>query len=174
MDLPESEPAGVTSAKAAGDKLGAGRYTLIRVLGQGGMGVVWLAHDARLNEDVAVKLLPPNVRHDAAALDDLRRETARSHKLTHTNIIRLHDFVEPPGEEPFISMELVDGKNLTSIRLEHEARVLPWVFLAPLVKQLCEALEYAHEEKVIHRDLKPANLMLDLKGRLKLADFGIA
>ncbi len=153
--------------------VGNGRFTLVRLIGRGGMGVVWLARDESLREDVALKFLPNEIRFDAVALDDLRRETARSRKLTHPNIIRIHDLFKDE-REAFISMEYVDGPNLSDLRLEQPERVFAWKYLEPLVKQLCEALDYAHSEKVIHRDLKPANMMLDSRGRLKLSDFGIA
>ena len=164
-----------TSAIAGpGRQAGAGRFTLERLLGQGAMGTVWLAEDARLKEKVALKFVPPAVRHDQAALDGLRREAQRSHRLAHPNIIRIHDFNEPPGEEPFISMEFVEGKTLSELRWSEPQKCLSWEKLLPLVKHLCDALVYAHGEGVVHRDLKPANLMLDAKGRLKLADFGLA
>jgi serine/threonine protein kinase len=161
------------AALAAGSQVGGGRFTLLRLLGQGGMGVVWLARDEHLREEVALKFLPPEIRHDAVALDDLRRETLRSRKLTNPHIIRIHDFFKSE-QEAFISMEYVGGSNLSELRLQQDDRVLKWNFLEPLVKQLCEALEYAHGENIVHRDLKPANMMLDDRGRLKLADFGIA
>ena len=161
------------AALSAGSRVGSGRFTLLRVLGRGGMGVVWLARDEQLREGVALKFLPPEIRHDAAALDDLRRETSRSRKLTHTNIIRIHDLFQSE-KEAFISMEYVDGPNLTELRLEQPQRLLQWSFLEPLIKELCLALDYAHSEHIVHRDLKPANMMLDVRGRLKLADFGIA
>ena len=155
-------------------QVGGCRFTLIKPLGRGGMGEVWLAQDVRLNEPVALKFLPPEVRADPAALDDLRRETARSHRLTHPNIVRIHDLHEESGGLAFIAMEYVDGPTLAGLRLEQPGRVLSWEFLCPIVQQLCAALDYAHGERVIHRDLKPANVMVDGKGRLKLADFGIA
>ncbi|MEO6033956.1 MAG: protein kinase, partial [Verrucomicrobiota bacterium] len=152
--------------------VGGGRYSLFQSLGQGGMGTVWLARDERLGQMVALKFV--QLQSNPMVLDDLRRETARSLKLTHPNIIRIFDFYEAPGEVAFISMEHVDGANLHSIRAQHANQVFTWAFLKPIIKQLCEALEYAHGENVIHRDLKPSNMMLDAKGRLKLADFGIA
>jgi formylglycine-generating enzyme required for sulfatase activity len=158
----------------SGDKVGPGRFTLIKELGRGGMGVVWLAQDTSLGEQVALKFLPPEVCHDPVALNDLRRETVRSHRLTHPNIIRLHDFHQQPDGVAFISMEYVDGPTLSAWRLQQPAQVCAWEQLAPLMEQLCTALEYAHGEGVIHRDLKPANVMLDSRGRVKLADFGIA
>ena len=157
-----------------GQRVGNGRFVLVRALGRGGMGEVWLAQDQRLGEPVALKFLPPEVRADTSALDDLRRETAKSHKLTHPNIVRIHDFHEPEGEAAFISMEYVEGWTLTAVRVEQPSRVLSWEYLRPLVQQLCAALDYAHGERVIHRDLKPGNVMVDSRGRLKLADFGIA
>src|SRR5208282_4611557 len=156
-----SEP----GALQAGQKIGGGRFILIQRLGRGGMGEVWLAQDERLHERVALKFLPPEVEADAGALDDLRRETARSHKLTHPNTVRLHDFQEPSGEAAFISMEYVDGPTLAGLRVAQASRVLSWDYLRPLVRQLCAALDYAHGENVIHRDLKPANVMADGKGR---------
>jgi Protein kinase domain/Concanavalin A-like lectin/glucanases superfamily/Domain of Unknown Function (DUF1080) len=170
------EPQGGNSPFAlnAGQRVGAGRFRLMRQLGRGGMGVVWLAFDERLQEAVALKFLPPEVAADAMALDDLRRETRKSRRLTHPNIIRIHDLYEAPDEPAFISMEYVEGSNLTALRLENEQRCFTWAVVAPLALQLCQALEYAHGEKVVHRDLKPANVMLDGDGRLKLADFGIA
>src|SRR6185369_3688070 len=141
------------AALSPGFLVGGGRFTLMRLLGRGGMGVVWLARDEQLHEDVALKFLPPEIRHDAVALDDLRRETARSRKLTHSNIIRIHDFYRSE-HEAFISMEYVDGPNMSDLRLEQPNRVFTWTYLEPLVKQLCEALDYAHGEKIVHRDLK--------------------
>ena len=157
----------------AGARVGGGRFTLLRLLGRGGNGVVWLARDEHLSESVALKFLPPEIRHDAVALDDLRRETSRSRKLTHPHIIRIHDLYKT-DHEAFISMEYVDGLNLSELRLQQPDRVLTWGFLEPLVKELCLALDYAHGERIVHRDLKPANMMVDARGRLKLADFGIA
>jgi Protein kinase domain len=157
-----------------GQKVGSERFALIRELGRGGMGEVWLAQDERLQEPVALKFLPPELRADPVALDDLRRETARSHRLTHANIVRIHDLHEEAGGPAFIAMEYVAGPNLAALRLEQPGRVISWDFLKPLIQQLCPALDYAHSEKVIHRDLKPGNIMVDGKGRLKLADFGIA
>lgn len=157
-----------------GQSFAQGRFVLVQLLGQGGMGEVWLARDERLNESVALKFLPPEIRGDPAALDDLRRETSRSRKLTHPNIIRIHDLHEEGDGTAFIAMEYVDGPTLAGLRVEQPARVLEWDYLRPLVEQLCAALDYAHGEKVVHRDLKPANVMVDRKGRLKLADFGIA
>ncbi|MGA3180171.1 MAG: protein kinase [Verrucomicrobiota bacterium] len=158
----------------AGLSVGSGRYLLKKFLGQGGMGIVWLAQDSRLGEEVALKFLPGELRLDFSSLEDLRQETLKSHKLAHPNIIRIHDLVEVAGENPFISMEFVDGPTLSRHRVQSAARILEWEGLSDLVRQLCEALEYAHNEKVIHRDLKPANLMLDSRQRIKLADFGIA
>lgn len=152
--------------------VGNGRYSLSQSLGQGGMGTVWLAKDERLGQMVALKFV--QLQSNPLVLDDLRRETARSLRLTHPNIIRIYDFYEAPGEVAFISMEYVDGANLFSLRSEQPNHVFSWTYLKPIIKQMCEALEYAHGENVIHRDLKPSNMMLDAKGRLKLADFGIA
>jgi serine/threonine protein kinase len=173
---PNSNNAPMDAALAhleSGFLVGNGRFTLIRLIGRGGMGVVWLARDESLREDVALKFLPPEIRFDAVALDDLRRETARARKLTHPNIIRIHDLYKD-DREAFISMEFVDGPNLGDLRLGREQQVFEWEFLRPLIRQLCEGLDYAHSEKVVHRDLKPANMMLDSRGRLKLSDFGIA
>jgi hypothetical protein len=157
-----------------GQMVGPGRFTLIKELGRGGMGVVWLAQDTNLDEQVALKFLPSEVATDPVAVNDLRRETVRSHRLSHPNIIRIHDCHHQPDGVAFISMEYVDGQTLSGCRLQKPKQVLAWAALAPLVKQLCTALEYAHAEGVIHRDLKPANVMLDGRGRVKLADFGIA
>ena len=157
-----------------GQSFAQGRFVLVQRLGRGGMGEVWLARDERLQEQVALKFLPPEIRGDPVGLDDLRRETARSHKLSHPNIVRIHDLHEEPDGTAFIVMEYIDGPTLAALRLQKPSRVLSWDYLRPLVEQLCAALDYAHGEKVIHRDLKPANMMVDSRGRLKLADFGIA
>lgn len=157
-----------------GQQVSRGRFKLVRLLGQGGMGVVWLAEDTRLGVPVALKFLPSVVSNDPAALDLLRAETRRCLALSHPHIVRIHDFHEAPGEEVFFSMEFVDGPTLNALRMQQTARVLRWDFLAPLVRQLCDSLDYAHSEKVVHRDLKPSNLILDSKGRLKLSDFGVS
>ncbi len=163
-----------TGGFVPGGTMGQGRYVLERELGQGGMGVVWLALDTELNERVALKFIPPAIRRDANALDELRRETQKSRKLTHPNIVRIHDFCRFEGEVPFICMEFVEGTTLSSMKVEQPNRVFDWDYLKPLVTQLCMALDYAHSEGVVHRDLKPANMMVDARGRLKLADFGLA
>jgi len=164
----------VTQWEFSGGQKVFGRYTLVKILGQGGMGVVWLARDEELEREVALKFLPDPIVHDRALLNDLKNETRRSLELTHKNIVRIYDFVH--GERAAcISMEYVDGETLSNLRAEKERKVFEPDELAPWTSQLCDALDYAHNHaRIIHRDLKPANLMVNKKGDLKVTDFGIA
>ncbi|MFN2508540.1 MAG: protein kinase [Chthoniobacterales bacterium] len=151
-----------------------GRYTLQKILGRGGMGVVWLARDEELERDVALKFLPDLVVLDKALLSDLKRETRRSLELTHKNIVRIYDFVHSENSA-CISMEYIDGETLSNLRAEKEQNVFQPEEIAGWTSQLCGALNYAHQDaRVIHRDLKPANLMVNQRGDLKVSDFGIA
>lgn len=152
----------------------AGRFELLKHIGAGGIGTVWLAQDERLNERVALKFLSVEFRKDPMGLSNLRKETQKSRKLSHPNILRIHDLYESPDEPAFISMEFVEGMDLAHSLRQQPNCIFSWEFLQPIVKQLCEALDYAHSEGVVHRDLKPSNMILDAKGKLKLADFGLA
>src|ERR1700736_5638613 len=150
------------------------RYTLKRILGRGGMGVVWLARDDVLERDVALKFLPELVIFDRAMLNELKRETNRSLELTHKNVERIYDFVHNENSA-CISREYIDGDTLSNMRADRPTKVFECWELGNWTKQLCEALDYAHNHAhVVHRDLKPANLMVTQGGDLKVADFGIA
>ncbi|MBC8325750.1 MAG: protein kinase [Verrucomicrobia subdivision 3 bacterium] len=163
-----------TSVQAKVDEVLARRYRLIRPIGRGGRGEVWLARDEELSEEIALKRLPPEMANDAVAISDLRREVQKSRHLSHNNIIRIHDLVQPPGEPAFVTLEFINGQDLATMRLSQPGNCFKWETLRPLMSQLCDALEYAHQNKIVHRDLKPANMMVDAEGNLKLADFGIA
>ena len=163
-----------TARDAAGGQVVFGRYTLIKVLGRGGMGIVWLARDQELERDVALKFLPDLMIQDRAVFDQLKRETKRCLELTHPHIVRIHDFVHDE-RSGCISMEYVDGETLSNLRAEKEQKVFEPDEIAGWVTQFCDALDYAHNRaRVIHRDLKPANLMVNKRCDLKVADFGIA
>ena len=163
-----------TALDAAGGQIVFGRYKLVKVLGRGGMGIVWLARDQELERDVALKFLPDLMIQDRAAFDQLRRETKRCLELTHPHIVRIHDFVHDE-RSGCISMEYIDGETLSNLRAEKEQRVFEPDEIATWISQLCDALDYAHNHaKVIHCDLKPANLMVNQRGDLKITDFGIA
>jgi serine/threonine protein kinase/predicted Zn-dependent protease len=150
-----------------------GRYKLIKVLGRGGMGIVWLARDEELDRHVALKFLPDLIR-DRSLLNSLKRETKRCLELTHPHIVRIHDFIQNE-RSGCISMEYVDGETLSNLRAEKKPDVFEPQEIAGWISQLCDALDYAHNRaRVIHRDLKPANLMVNQGGDLKITDFGIA
>src|SRR6266404_4377650 len=177
MDVTDQRSGDVANATlrefTSGQKL-FGRYTLVKTLGRGGMGIVWLAHDEELERDVALKFLPDLIIHDAAVLSDLKRETRRCLELTHKNIVRIHDFVHDE-RLGCISMEYIDGDTLSSLRCDKERKVFEPAELTDWMSQLCDALDYAHNyAHIIHRDLKPANLMVNQRGELKVSDFGIA
>ncbi len=164
----------VTQREFVGGQRLFGRYTLIKILGRGGMGIVWLAHDEELERDVALKFLPDLIIHDAAVLSDLKRETRRCLELTHKNIVRIYDFVHDE-RSGCISMEYIDGDTLSNLRCDKERKVFEAAELTDWMSQLCDALDYAHNyAHIIHRDLKPANLMVNQRGELKVSDFGIA
>ncbi|CAN5900780.1 hypothetical protein BH11VER1_BH11VER1_11360 [soil metagenome] len=150
------------------------RFILKKLLGRGGMGVVWMAKDERLNRDVALKFAPEVVRYDEVAVDELKEETLKGLNLAHPNIVKTYDFLLDE-EHAAISMEFIDGDTLGSLRLQQPGKIFEPNQIAKWVIQLLDALEYAHNTgKVIHRDLKPANLMIDREGTLRVTDFGIA
>jgi serine/threonine protein kinase/Tfp pilus assembly protein PilF len=166
--------AAATSREFAHGEKVFGRYKLVKVLGRGGMGIVWLAHDEELERHVALKFLPDLMIQDRSLLDQLKHETKRCLELTHPHIVRIHDFVHDE-RSGCISMEYVDGETLSNLRAEKEQKVFEPHEIAGWITQLCEALDYAHNHaKVIHRDLKPANLMVNQRGELKITDLGIA
>ncbi len=167
---PDSAP--TARGLSAGDRV-FHRFRLLRQLGRGGMGVVWLARDETLEADVALKFLPDAVRWDVAALAALRRETRRSRELTHPHIVRIHDLHEAEGAAA-ISMEYMAGGSLHQLRGARNPPVLACAEIAAWLPGLCAALDHAHAQQVVHRDLKPANLLVGADGTVKVSDFGIA
>jgi formylglycine-generating enzyme required for sulfatase activity len=150
------------------------RYRLKMLVGKGAMGLVWRAEDLELNLDIALKFLAEEFLFDAGAIADLKRETRRGMALAHPNIVRIYGFFHAENYAA-IAMEYVEGNTLATLQAaRHEPRfevgeISEWV------RQLCSALDYAHNDaRVVHRDLKPGNLMVDDRGRMKIADFGIA
>jgi hypothetical protein len=150
------------------------RYTLQKVLGRGGMSVVWLALDDRLERLVALKLLPESACFDPAACEDLKRETQKSFPLTHANIVRIFDFIADQGMAA-IPMEYVDGVPLSYARTQKRSNCFGVPEVVRWITSLCDALAYAHESVgLTHRGLRPANMMLNSRAHLKITDFGIA
>ncbi|MEO8670509.1 MAG: protein kinase [Tahibacter sp.] len=155
---------------AAGSVLGE-RYRVLSILGAGGMGVVYKAHDLELDDVVALKMLKPGALLDAEQLDRLKSEIKLARRITHPNVLRTFDFGEVNGL-PYISMEYVRG--LTLRYLLREAKRVPYSAGLRIARQLAAGLVAAHEVGVLHRDIKPENLILEANGNAKLMDFGIA
>jgi len=140
------------------------------LLGKGAMGAVYKARQKGLNRVVAIKILPPEIGRDASFAQRFSREAQALARLSHSNIVAVHDIGLSGGLYYFI-MEYVDGVNLRqAIR---SGAMTPQQALA-IVPQICDALQYAHDEGVVHRDIKPENILIDKKGRVKIADFGLA
>jgi len=156
----------------------AGRYRIAGLLGRGGMGEVYRADDLKLGQPVALKFLPAEVETDADRLERFLTEVRVSLRVTHPNVCRVFDIGvldAPAGQgspRHFLSMEYVDGEDLASL-LRRIGR-LPEDKAIEIARQLCAGLTAAHDEGVLHRDLKPANIMIDGRGRAKIADFGLA
>ncbi len=143
---------------------------ILELLAKGGMGAVYKGRQRTLDRLVAVKILPPDIGHDVAFADRFAREARALAKLSHPNIVGVHDFGQANGLFYFV-MEYVDGANLR--HLLRERKFTPKDALA-IVPQMCDALQFAHDEGVVHRDIKPENILIDKKGRVKIADFGLA
>jgi hypothetical protein len=149
----------------------AGRYKVVALLGRGGMGEVYRARDLVVDQDVAIKFLPPRLAMRPGYLERFVHEVRLARQVSHPHVCRVHDIGEADGRS-FISMEYIDGEDLASLlrrigRLDHEKAL-------ELAHQLCAGLAALHERGMIHRDLKPSNVMLDGNGRIRLADFGLA
>lgn len=143
---------------------------ILECIGRGGMGVVYKARQKTLNRLVALKLLAPEQKKDAAFAERFAHEARALAALNHPNIVTVYDFGETGGFF-YLLMEFVDGVNLRqAMRGSH---LTPEQALT-IVPPICEALQYAHEHGIVHRDIKPENLLLDKAGRVKIADFGIA
>jgi tRNA A-37 threonylcarbamoyl transferase component Bud32 len=143
---------------------------ILELVGQGGMGAVYKARQTKLDRLVAVKVLPPEVARDPAFAERFTREARSLARLNHPHIVSIFDFGESEGLYSF-TMEFVDGKSVRELLQAGELTVAEALRIVP---QVCEALQYAHDEGVVHRDIKPENILLDRKGRVKIADFGLA
>jgi serine/threonine protein kinase len=147
------------------------RYEIVRLLGQGGMGAVYQAHDKELDRQVAIKVIRADMAANPEILRRFKQELILARQITHKNVIRIFDLGQADGIK-FITMEYIEGENLQSV-LRRKKKLEP-TEAASILAQVCRALEAAHNEGVIHRDLKPQNIMLDKTGRAYVMDFGIA
>jgi serine/threonine protein kinase/signal peptidase I len=143
---------------------------ILEFIGQGGMGAVYKTRQKQLDRIVALKILPPQAASGAAFAERFTREARALARLNHPHIVTLYEFGQADGLFYFL-MEFVDGVNLR--QLLNASRMAPREALA-IVPQICEALQFAHDTGIVHRDIKPENILLDKKGHVKIADFGVA
>ncbi len=148
-----------------------GRYRIERLLGKGGMGAVFLAHDLTLERDVAIKLLPPDVAQDDQIVRRFQQEAKTAAKLDHPNIIPIYR-VESEGGLNYFVMKYVSGTSLEDLLERKEQLSVPEI--QRILWEAACALGHAHQRGVVHRDVKPANIMFDQDGRAMLTDFGIS
>jgi len=147
------------------------RYRVLRHLGEGGMGAVYLVHDSELNRDVALKLIRPSLAGDPRLLERFKREIQLSSEITHPNVLRVYDLGEA-DDLRFLTMQFVCGEDLAAI-IRREGK-LPLERLVGIFRQICLGLAAAHDGGVLHRDLKPQNIMVGAGGHVYLMDFGLA
>jgi tetratricopeptide (TPR) repeat protein len=147
------------------------RFEILQLLGEGGMGAVYKAHDRELERDVALKLIRTELARNPEILQRFKQELILARQVTHRNVIRIFDLGQADGHK-YITMEYLEGLDLRAV-LRDKGK-LPPEEAAKIILQICRALEAAHAEGVIHRDLKPQNIMLDANGRAYVMDFGIA
>lgn len=143
---------------------------ILEMIGQGGMGFVYKARQPKLERLVALKILPQSLATDPTFAERFTREARMLARLNYPNIVTIHDFGQVNGFF-YLLMEFVDGVNLRQAM--RVGRFTPQQALA-VVPRICDALQFAHNEGILHRDIKPENILLDSKGRVKIADFGIA
>lgn len=143
---------------------------ILELIGKGGMGAVYKARQPKLNRIVALKILPPTISNQPAFAQRFEREAQALAQLNHPGIVTLYEFGESNGQFYFL-MEFVDGVNLR--QLLHAGRISAREALG-IVPQICDALQFAHDQGIVHRDIKPENILLDRRGRVKVADFGLA
>ncbi len=143
---------------------------ILGFIGKGGMGAVYQARQPALDRLVALKILPPQAAGGPGFAERFNREARALARLNHPNIVGVYEFGQVSGQ-PFFIMEFVDGLNLR--QLEQAGKLSPREALQ-IVPQICEALQFAHDEGIVHRDIKPENILMDKRGRVKIADFGIA
>jgi serine/threonine-protein kinase len=176
LDRPAWQAIGMPEAPSvegrfrAGDVL-AGRYRIVAPLGCGGMGEVYCAIDLVLEQKVALKFLPAILAQDPGALNRLYNEVRLARQVGHPNVCRVYDVVEAQGFR-FLTMEHIDGEDLRSLLLRI-GRVAPEK-ASEIARRLCAGVAAAHDRGVLHRDLKPANIMIDARGNVRIADFGLA
>ena len=146
-------------------------YRIIEKLGEGGMGVVYKAHDTHLDRPVALKFLPPHLTSNAEAKERFMHEAKAASALQHTNICVIHDFDNTPEGQLFIAMEYLQGKTLKE---KLEDGPLGTEEAVGIALQVARGLTRAHEHGIVHRDIKPANIIVTSEGLAKIVDFGLA
>jgi eukaryotic-like serine/threonine-protein kinase len=171
-NMPTAGPWAALGVAGDADQVDFGpRYRIDRLLGQGGMGAVYKAWDKALDRPVALKLIRPGLALDAAVEQRFKQELLLASKISHKNILRIHDLGEAGGVK-FISMAFVEGEDLHQLLTRHGKLTVDRAL--KIARQLCSALDAAHAEGVVHRDFKPQNILLDKQENVYVSDFGLA
>ncbi len=167
--LTDFQAKSLLTGKHKGLKIGP--YLILKKIGAGGMGVVYLAEHQKMHRKVALKVLPEDRIHDKLALERFYREARSVAELDHPNIVKAHDVNEDAGIH-YLVMEYING--ITLHRYLEKKGTMPWKMAANVLQQVCRGLQHAHERGLIHRDIKPANLLIDKAGQIKILDLGLA